>query len=575
MNAGNRRESVLRKLSTFALLLALAGCDDAVATATPPVVPGSTVTGNYLAARHARVEGAETDAATFLLAALQKSPDDPVLLGRTWLVLTLDGRVAEAVDVAQRYLKVDDSSALAHIVVAVGDIHAGRFAPAAERLAKMPQSPLSAFLLPVLQAWAELGAGHRDKAMASLEKLKATPSTTPLYDVHAAWLTDFAGDRQAALTHARAAVKAQSEPWLRLAVLSGGIFQRAGLKDEAQAVYEAYEERHAGSQLLEPLLLQLRSAGKPPARDINDARSGAAEALFDASGIVGRQNNRDTALALGQLGLYLRPDFPPLQILVGDMLENSDRWTEANRVYQSIDRNDPLAATARLGIARNLDRLDRFDEAQAMLRQLGAERPTDFEPFSELGDMLRRHERFAEAVEAYDQAVARIGTLQPRHWRLLYARGIALERSKQWPRAEADFLKALEFEPDQPFVLNYLGYSWVEQGQNLEKAEAMIRKAVELQPHDGYIVDSLGWVMFRLGRHDEAVVHLERAVELRPEDAAINDHLGDAYWAVGRQREARFQWQAALDNDPEAELKTAIERKLAERPLRAASAEKP
>ncbi len=189
--------------------------------------------------------------------------------------------------------------------------------------------------------------------------------------------------------------------------------------------------------------------------------------------------------------------------------------------------------------------------------------------------MLRRHERFAEAVEAYDQAVARIGTLQPRHWRLLYARGIALERSKQWPRAEADFLKALEFEPDQPFVLNYLGYSWVEQGQNLEKAEAMIRKAVELQPHDGYIVDSLGWVMFRLGRHDEAVVHLERAVELRPEDAAINDHLGDAYWAVGRQREARFQWQAALDNDPEAELKTAIERKLAERPLRAASAEKP
>jgi Flp pilus assembly protein TadD len=254
------------------------------------------------------------------------------------------------------------------------------------------------------------------------------------------------------------------------------------------------------------------------------------------------------------------------------MLESAERWADANRFYQAIDRANPLAATARLGIARNLDRLDRFDEAQATLRQMAAERPNDPEPFSELGDMLRRHERFAEAAEAYDQAVARIGTLQPRHWRLLYARGIALERSKQWLRAEVDFLKALEFEPDQPFVLNYLAYSWVEQGTNLEKAETMLRKAVELQPHDGYIIDSLGWVMYRLSRYDEAVVHLERAVEIRPEDAAINDHLGDAYWAVGRQREARFQWEAALASDPEPDLKVAIEKKLAERPLGAVTA---
>ncbi|HYN37700.1 MAG TPA: hypothetical protein VES39_00445, partial [Rhodospirillales bacterium] len=286
------------------LLLALAGCDDAVATATPPVVPGPTVTGNYLAARHARIEGAEADAATFLLAALAKSPNDPVLLGRAWLVLTLDGRVGEAVDVARRSLEVDDRAALAHVVVAVGDIRSGRYAAAAERLAKLPQSPLSTFLVPVLQAWAELGAGHRDKAMASLEKLRSTASTTPLYDVHAAWLTDAADDPQAALTHARAAVAEQSEPWLRLAVLTGGIFQRAGHTKEAQAVFDAYAQRHPGSQLLQPALARLKS-GKPPPRDINDARAGAAEALFDASGIVGRQNNRDTALALGQLGLYL------------------------------------------------------------------------------------------------------------------------------------------------------------------------------------------------------------------------------------------------------------------------------
>jgi tetratricopeptide (TPR) repeat protein len=553
-------------------LLLLSACDDAVATATSPVVPGATVTGNYLAARHARAEGAEADAAAFLLAALRESPNDPVLLGRAWLVLALDGRVHDAIDVARRYLDVDETAALAHVVVAVGDMKAGRFKSAAERLENAPQGPLSPFLIPMLQAWAEFGAGDAAKARSTLEKLTAIPSTTPLYDVHAAWLFDAAGDEQAALTHARAAVQAQPEPWLRLAELAGGILQRAGAKAEAQAVYEAYQRNHPGSQLLEPAIAKLKS-GEVPARDITDARKGAAEALFDGSGIVGRQSNRDTALALGQLGLFLRPDFPPLQILVGDMLEGAERWADAIRMYRAVGKNDSLATVALLGVARNLDRLDRFEEARTMLRQLAAERPFDPEPLSELGDMLRRHENFAEAVAAYDQAVARAEPLQPRHWRLLYARGIALERSKQWPRAEADFLKALEFEPDQPFVLNYLGYSWVEQGQNLERAETMIRKAVELQPQDGYIIDSLGWVMFRLKRYDEAVVHLERAVELRPEDPAINDHLGDAYWAVGRQREARFQWQAALANNPEPDLKLTIEQKLSERPLRAASAE--
>lgn len=575
MSDGDRRPAASRWLASLAGLLLLGGCDDAVATTPPPVVPGPTVTGNYLAARHARIEGAEADAATFLLAALQKAPDDPVLLGRTWLVLTLDGRVGEAVEIARRYLKVEDNAPLAHIVVAVGDIHAGRFGPAVERLTSIPQSPLSSFLVPILKAWAELGAGHRDKAFASLEKLRGNAATAPLFEVHAAWLADAAGDSPAALAYARAALKAQPEPWLRLAMLGGGILQRAGHKDEAQALYDRYLEQHADSRLLEAALASLK-AGKPPARDIADARAGAAEALFDGAGIVGRQNsNRDTALALGQLGLYLRPDFPPLQILVGDMLENDERFADAIRVYQSIDRTDPLAVSARLGVARNLDRLDKFDEAQAALRQLAAEHPDDPEPYGELGDLLRKHERFAEAVEAYDQAVARTGPLQQRHWRLVYARGIALERSKQWTRAEADFLKALELEPDQPFVLNYLGYSWVEQGQNLDKAEAMIRKAVELEPTDGYIIDSLGWVLFRLGRQDEAVVQLERAVEIRPEDAAINDHLGDAYWAVGRQREARFQWEAALSSGPDPDLKAAIEQKLAERPLRSASAERP
>jgi Flp pilus assembly protein TadD len=313
--------------------------------------------------------------------------------------------------------------------------------------------------------------------------------------------------------------------------------------------------------VLAPTLARLRSGGAA-AREIDSAAAGAAEALFDGAGALSRQNTRETGLVLGRLGLHLRPNFPVLQMLVANFLESYERLEEANSLYAAIDPSSLLSRQARLSIALNLNQMDRFEEAAAELRALAREQPADAEPLIDLGDILRRREHYEEAVEAYDEAVARIGTLQPQHWRILYARGMALERAKQWSRAEADFLQALKFEPDQPFVLNYLGYSWVEQGQNLDEAQAMIRKAVELRPDDGYIVDSLGWVYYQLGNHKEAVVELERAVELRPEDPVINDHLGDAYWAAGRQREARYQWRTVLALGPEPDLKARIETKL-------------
>ena len=191
-----------------------------------------------------------------------------------------------------------------------------------------------------------------------------------------------------------------------------------------------------------------------------------------------------------------------------------------------------------------------------------AEHPERTDAVISLADILRARERYDEAVAAYDRAFERIDELEGRHWSLLYARGIALERSRQWSRAEADFLRALELEPDQPLVLNYLGYSWIEQGTGLDEALEMIERAVKLRPEDGYIIDSLGWAHYRLANFEKAVTHLERAVERRPEDPTINDHLGDAYWRVGRYNEARFQWRRALSLDPDKELIPVIQAKL-------------
>jgi len=273
----------------------------------------------------------------------------------------------------------------------------------------------------------------------------------------------------------------------------------------------------------------------------------------------------DIALIHLHQALALKPDFMLAQVLLGEILQKQERSHEAIAAYRKIPQDSPFGWIVGLRVAEELQVVGESEAALAEFDRLAAERPDAYEPLSRKGNLLRDEERFEEAVDAYDGAVERLerkGEIEPRHWSLLYFRGIALERSDQWERAEADFKHALGLQPDQPYVMNYLAYSWVEKKQNLDEAEAMLERAVKLRPRDGYIVDSLGWVYYRLGRYDEAVVQLERAVELRPQDPTINDHLGDALWQVGRKNEARFQWHRALSLDPEEDQVPLIEEKI-------------
>ncbi len=533
---------------------------DEVATAAA-VRPGQTLTGNYLAARHASKVRRDSDAARFLLSALEGAPDDPVLVNRAYLTLLLDGRVPEAVALARKVIGTEKPDAtLAHVVAAVDDIRLGKYAAADDRLAALPEGRISLFLSKMLRGWTLYGLGHPERGIAELQVLADQQGLETLFNLHAALISDASGAEEDALRYARAAARGERLS-LVLVQLMGGVFERSGAPQEARALYQGYLEDHPGSAMISAALTRVDD-NAVNRREVKSAADGASLALFDAVGALSRQNTSEMALVLGQLGLYLQPDFPALQMLVADLMESLERREQANRLYASVDPASPLSRQARLNIALNLNRMNRFDDAAEQLRDLADEYADDPEPLVDLGDIFRSQERFDEAVDAYDGAFSRIPELHPYHWRLLYARGIALERAKRWPQAEQDFLKALEFEPDQPFVLNYLGYSWIEKGQNLDEAQAMIRKAVEQRPDDGYIVDSLGWAYYQIGKYEEAVRELERAVELRPEDAVINDHLGDAYWAVGRTREARYQWLGALALEPDAELRAKLEDKL-------------
>ncbi|PCI39415.1 MAG: hypothetical protein COB46_08855, partial [Rhodospirillaceae bacterium] len=243
-------------------------------------------------------------------------------------------------------------------------------------------------------------------------------------------------------------------------------------------------------------------------------------------------------------------------------MEKSNRITEANAIYEKIPDTSPLYWFSRQHLANNYDQLEKTEKAIEILKALAEAYPSREHPLIELGDIFRRHSRFDEAIIVYSEALDRIGTAGPKNWDVFYMRGIAYEQTKQWPKAELDFLKALTLNPDEPRVLNYLGYSWIDQGMHLKKALEMIRKAVQLRPRDGYIVDSLGWGLFRVGDYKAAVKSMERATTLRPDDALINDHFGDALWRVGRLREARFQWQRALDMDAKPDLIEALRDKI-------------
>jgi len=539
---------------------ASSGVDGAAGNPSGAAMPGQTLTGNYLAARHASKVREDSDAAMFLLSALDASPDDPVLVNRAYLTLLLDGRVSEAVVLARKVIETNPEATLAQVVVAVDDIRGGRLAEADERLAALPEGRVSLFLSKMLRGWTLYGLGQPEQGIAELKVLADQQGLETLYNLHAALISDAAGNEEDALRFAREAAKGERLS-LVLVQLMGGVFERAGAAEEARGLYQRYLDDHPGSAMISAALTQVNENAVHP-REIKTAAGGSALALFDAVGALSRQNTSETALVLGQLGLYLHPEFPALQMLVADLLESLDRREQANQMYASVDASSPLSRQARLNVALNLNRMDQFDEASRQLRDLADEYTNDPEPLVDLGDILRSRDKFDDAVDAYDEAFSRIPELKPYHWRLLYARGIALERAKRWPRAEKDFLMALEFEPEQPFVLNYLGYSWIEQGQNLDEAQGMIRKAVEQRPDDGYIVDSLGWAYYQIGKYEDAVRELERAVELRPEDAVINDHLGDAFWAVGRTREARYQWMRALGLEPDAELKVRLEAKI-------------
>lgn len=519
---------------------------------------GGSGAGNYLAGRFAQDQNDLAAASQYLQSALAQDPENIELLQRAYLSMAAAGDLKPAAIVARRLLTFDGEAAMAALLIAGQQGKSGDWKAAEATVSALPRRGLNTFMMPLVIGWARMGQGNVDAALEAIAPLAQNSNYAALHDFHAALMNDLADRREAAERLYLGTLAGTGGSTLRTTEAAMAFFRRIGQPEKAAEMLAHYKFEHPESNMIDD--------GAGTDRAVDSPAAGLAEAFFDAAGSLRQGRAAELGLIFARMAIDLHPDFPLAQVMVADMLQGLGRLREANAVFQEISPSSPVYWSAQLRVAANFDDLDDVDAATGTLEALAAQHADRPEALISLGDVLRRHKRWAEAVAAYDRAVAVLGTPRPEHWGVYYSRGIALERSKQWTRAESDFLKALELAPDEPHVLNYLGYSWIEQGVNLAQAKAMIEKAVSQLPKDGYIVDSLGWAFFRSGDYAQAVEILERAVELHPEDAAINDHLGDALWKVGREEEARFQWQRALISDPDPDLKLEIEHKLANTP---------
>jgi len=538
--------------ATLVFLPALTQAREAVALSDPFEVSDSPA-GNYLAARVAEAEHDSLAASTFAREILRADPGNIELIERAFVATLLNGDTAECFALAQKLVARDARNGTARLALAVRDIKARNFAGARKNLdgsGNLRQRDLTAVLL---TAWTYVGAGDVKRALALVDSL--TESNLAVFrDFHAGLMLEAAGRTEEAGKRLAAAY-ATDQNTLRLVDAYARNLSRQGKTEEAKAAYQAYVKLQPRQPMAQAALRDL-DAGRKLEPLVKSVGAGASEVLYGlgAYGLGssgGRQGDEIAATVFLRLALALEPDHELALDTLGEAYSRMKQYGIAIDVYNETPDSSPMRTSADIRIAMLLDAVGKTDEALDRLRKLSDAHPDNPDALSALADLLRSKKRYLEAADAYGRVLAASPAGEKGQWVLYYFRGIAYERAKVWNKAEPDFKKALDLYPEQPLVLNYLGYSWVDQGVHLDEAFKMLRRAVELQPEDGYIVDSLGWAHYRLGHYDEAVKFLERAIELKPGDPTINDHLGDAYWQVGRQLDARFQWNHARDLNPE------------------------
>ena len=518
--------------------------------------------GSYLAGRFARTEHDPERAAEFYKAALERDRNDAVLLENNFQMELASGRFDRAQELAARLIVTQPTNRMAQTLLALAAFKKQDYVTADAHMKAAGEGPIGELTSAIGRAWIKSAAGDLQGALDIIDTPKQAEWAQFYLYYHRGLIADLGGRFNEARSAFEKVFK-QDNKTLRTALAYSHSAANAGDTTLAKSILKEHLDRQQGDG--HPLARDMRdriASGDRVGLLIKTPADGMAEVFYGLGEALTGEGGVNLGIVYLQLALYIEPDHAFALAALSNTYESLKKFQAANDTYDRIPRGTALQSSIDIRKAFNFNSLDKVDEANDLLKAVAKAEPKDLRPLEAIGNIMRARKRYDEAVNAYSKAISLIPKLEKRHWAYFYSRGTCLERLKNWPAAEADLQKALTLFPDQPLVLNYLGYSWIDQGLNLTQGLGLIEKAVSLRPDDGYIVDSLGWAYFKMGDFKESVKYLERAVELRPDDPTLNDHLGDALWRVGRMTEARFQWDQALSLKPEPEDIDKIKEKL-------------
>ncbi len=521
---------------TFSALEPAAGEERAYYRETP--------SGSYLASQFAQNQQDWKTAEQYLSRVLEHDPDNAGLQRRAMILAMGAGETSRAIAKARKIVQTDTKNDLALLVVTLDQFERAQYKDAQQTLKQIQSGSIGELIAPVLNAWAASANGAVDAS-----GLKAMS----FHDYHLFLINDYLGNRDALPGLAEKVFKDLSLDNYILDNVATTL-TRNGFKDKAVSLYkQAAKAPEADEFAIEEKIANL---SKPEylGKKVASPAEGAGEALFDMARLMLREGSYESAKIFTRMALHLYPKFDEARLILGTLLVRDKQYDTAIAYFRSLNKASPLYIDAQRQAATLLEEEGQSEEAAAILEGLYKDHG-DVNALITIGDIYRNKEDYSGAIAAYDRAASAIGgkKIPEKYWGLLYVRGMAYERTGQLDKAERDLKAALAYQPDHPYLLNYLGYTWADHGRNLKEAIRMLEKAAALQPDDGPITDSLGWALYKAKRYEEAVPHLEKAVSLLPYDSEINAHLGDAYWQNGRHSEARFQWQRAANNSKDAQ----------------------
>ncbi len=519
--------------------------------------PPPTFSGSFLVGQYAQNKSDWKNASDNFLTILETTPQDHTIQRRVMVLEMGSGNYDKAVAIAEKISKgSSNDKALANLILALSHFKAGQFEESLKNVETYKDDALGVALLPLLKSWAMAGEGK-----TSIQNLKDSPSLLYQSVLIAGYTKDKESISQLAKTYNFITTPT---PVSRLEDIAS-IFGYYGEKDAARNIYTALKKGIPDrASIYEQKIKDMDGTTSPVLpKQLTSPQIGFSEAIFDMAQILSN-GYQESARLFAHMSLYLNPDNPSALELLAQIASDNQLYTDATTYLSQIDTaNNP---DKKIQISRQIAQLQVLagneEEGIRILEEVVSTHK-NVDAQIQIADIYRSQEKYKEALNEYNKAYSLLGNnITADYWGLSFSRGMINERLKNWEQAEKDLKIALTFEPDQPYVLNYLGYSWADQGINLDKAAEMIEKAVRLKPDDGSIVDSLGWIYFQMKQFDKAVVVLEKAIELSPTEPEINDHLGDAYWKVGRKSEARFQWSRAKSFTTDETLLSTLQSKI-------------